>query len=77
MTGTGKCGDLAMARSADGKFDSAAIVADGGPREADLGEMSLALATALGGTDPTRATAGACPKHRSLLDLPWHRRETG
>ena len=62
MSGTGKYGDLAMVRSADGKRDSAAIVADGGPSEADLGEMSLALATALGGNAPNPRNGKGAPK---------------
>src|SRR5438552_15194543 len=46
--GTGNWGDIVMARSLVGGQESAALVADGGPTKAPLGEISLALATALG-----------------------------
>jgi len=49
LKGTGRYGDLAMVRAVGTEFETAAIVADGGPTKAPLGEISLALATALGG----------------------------
>jgi hypothetical protein len=49
IPGTGRYGDLAMARAVGTTHETAAIVADGGPAKAPLGEISLALATALGG----------------------------
>jgi hypothetical protein len=58
MPGTGRMGDLAMVRNlANGKL-SFAIVADGGPFEAPLGEVSLKLAEALGGTPPISPASG-------------------
>lgn len=63
IAGTGHYGDLVMARTADGRHQSAAIVADGGPAEAPLGEMSLALAAALnpGGDVPNARTGKGAP----------------
>lgn len=49
IKGTGRYGDLAMVRAIGTNHETCAIVADGGPTKAPLGEMSLALATALGG----------------------------
>lgn len=52
IKGTGHYGDVAMVRALGTAHATAAIVADGGPTKAPLGEMSLALATALGGVNP-------------------------
>jgi hypothetical protein len=49
LSGTGGYGDLAMVRLLSGEKQSPAVVADGGPREAPLGEVSIALAENLGG----------------------------
>lgn len=64
IPGSGRYGDLAMVRTADGKHETAAIVADGGPAKAPLGEMSLALAAALnpGGDTPNPRTGEGAPK---------------
>jgi len=62
IKGTGRYGDLVMARTANRTFESAAIVADGGPAKAPLGEMSLALATALGGTNPNPRNGAGSPQ---------------
>jgi hypothetical protein len=61
MAGTGDYGDLAMARTIDTGFETAAIVGDGGPMKAPLGEISLALASALGGYDPNPRSGRGAP----------------
>lgn len=54
-----------MARTIDRKHETAAIVADGGPAKAPLGEMSLAVAAALnpGGKAPNLWTGEGAPKN--------------
>jgi hypothetical protein len=64
LKGTGAYGDLAMARNLDNAKETFAIVADGGPASAALGEVSLALATALGGTNPNPRNGAGSPKGR-------------
>jgi hypothetical protein len=49
VTGTGSMGDLAMVRNLRNNKVTAAIVADIGPRNAPLGEVSIRLAENLGG----------------------------
>lgn len=79
ITGTGNWGDLVMARMLNGAHESFAIVADGGPTKAPLGEMSLKLAAALGGANPNPRTGGGAPKGpiqyvvfpKSRLNPPW------
>lgn len=61
IKGTGRYGDLVMARMVGTALESCAIVADGGPFKAPLGEMSLALAVALGGSNPNPRTGGGAP----------------
>lgn len=61
ISGTGRYGDLVMARAAGTGRESWAIVADGGPAKAPLGEISLALATALGGHDPNPRNGAGAP----------------
>ena len=69
-----------MARTANGSLESAAIMADGGPPR-PLGEMSLALATALRGTNPNPRNGAGSPKGelyyvvfpRSAASPPWPR----
>ncbi|WP_380784854.1 hypothetical protein [Sphingomonas sp. R86521] len=61
IKGTGRYGDLAMVREVGGARETAAIVADGGPTKTPLGEMSLALATALGGTRPNPRNGRGAP----------------
>ncbi|TCT02366.1 glycoside hydrolase family 75 protein [Aquabacter spiritensis] len=62
QAGTGYVGNLALARRSDGAMETAAIIADIGPPKAPLGEMSLRLATALGGTSPNPRTGKGAPK---------------
>ncbi len=79
--GTGRYGDLAMARSIATGLESAAIIADGGPTKAPLGEVSLALATAMGGHNPNPRNGAGAPKGPfeyvvfpgSASDPPWPR----
>jgi hypothetical protein len=61
IRGTGNWGDIVMARSLAGGRESAAVVADGGPTKAPLGEISLGLATALGGHNPNPRTGAGAP----------------
>ena len=64
IAGTGRYGDLVMARRIGDLTDTAGIVADGGPTKAPLGEVSIAMAIALGGRrDPI-------PNPRSGAGLP-------
>lgn len=62
VAGTGRYGDLAVARVVGQEQAVAAIVADGGPSKAPLGEISLALATALGGKHPNPRTGAGAPR---------------
>lgn len=72
-------GDFGYAINLDNGYERAFVVADIGPSEAGLGEMSIALATALGGQDPNPRTGGGTPKGRILyvvfpgsgLNLSW------
>lgn len=61
LGGTGTWGDLVMVRKLNSQLQSAAIVADGGPTKAPLGEISLALAVALGGTNPNPRNGHGAP----------------
>lgn len=59
-------GDLGYAVNiATGKV-SAFIVAEVGPPNAELGEMSIALATALGGINPNPRTGAGVPKGKTI-----------
>ena len=62
LTGTGVMGDFVVARNLRSGEVSAAIVADGGPADAELGEVSLGLATALGGTNPNPRNGAGKPR---------------
>jgi hypothetical protein len=54
VPGTGFIGDFAAMRSANGQHTAAAIVGDtGGGKTARLGEISIALARALGASNPS------------------------
>ncbi|MCE1236664.1 MAG: glycoside hydrolase family 75 protein [Hyphomicrobiales bacterium] len=61
LEGTGHWGDLVMVRNLSNGRQSAAVVADGGPTKAPLGEMSLALADRLGGKKPNPRTGKGAP----------------
>jgi hypothetical protein len=50
-----------MVRALAGGQESVAIVADGGPTKAPLGEISLRLAAALGGHNPNPRTGAGAP----------------
>lgn len=62
IKGTGRYGDLAMVRGVGTVHETAAIVADGGPTKAPLGEISLALAVALGGSNPNPRNGKGAPR---------------
>lgn len=61
LKGTGAFGDLVVVRKLGTALESAAIVADAGPSKAPLGEISLALAVALGGTNPNPRNGHGAP----------------
>jgi hypothetical protein len=61
LEGTGHWGDLVMVRNLSNGRESAAVVADGGPTKAPLGEMSLALATRMGGKNPNPRNGKGAP----------------
>ena len=81
MTGTGRFGDLGVAVNRATGNSSAFIVADQGPASADLGEMSVALAEALGGSNvnPRNGAGGpdgeilyiVCPRSAEQRDRAW------
>jgi hypothetical protein len=58
IKGTGRFGDIGMARAIGTAFETEVIVAEGGPTKAPLGEMSLARAVALGGANLRHPTPG-------------------
>jgi hypothetical protein len=62
LTGTGSFGDVAMVRNLRNDRVSAAIVADGGPKHAPLGEASIRLAENLGGVNVNPRTGAGMPK---------------
>lgn len=66
MRGTGTLGDLGYAINISNGKKSPFIVADVGPKQAALGEMSIALAAALGGIDPNPRTGAGTPKGKIL-----------
>lgn len=59
--GTGTTGDLGYAFNLANGSQSPFVVADIGPPEAALGEMSIALAEAMGGTNPNPRTGAGSP----------------
>ena len=63
-TGTGTIGDLGWALNLDNGKRSPFVVAEIGPAEAELGEMSIGLAAALGGTNPNPRTGAGAPTGR-------------
>ncbi len=66
MEGTGRMGDLGYAINLQTGAKSPFVVAEIGPSKAELGEMSIALAKALGGTDPNPRTGGGVPQGKIL-----------
>jgi hypothetical protein len=66
MKGTGALGDVGFAINAANGKSSAFIVADVGPPAAALGEMSMALASALGGADPNPRTGSGTPSGKII-----------
>lgn len=62
LKGTGDYDDLVMARRLGNGEMTGAIIADGGPRDAPLGEVSIALATRLGGKQVSPRTGSGAPK---------------
>ncbi|MBL8516573.1 MAG: hypothetical protein JNM76_06360 [Betaproteobacteria bacterium] len=61
MSGTGKRGDLGYAINLGNNKKSHFVVAETGPANADLGEMSIQLATAMGGTNPNPINGAGAP----------------
>ena len=66
MPGTGVMGDFGYAVNVATGKASSFIVAEVGPPNAELGEMSIALATALGGTSPNPRTGAGVPKGKTI-----------
>ena len=66
LKGTGEYGDIGIAINLDTHESSAFIVADQGPSEARLGEVSICLAERLGGKNVNPRTGSGLPKGRVL-----------
>ncbi len=66
MLGTGVVGDFGYAINASSRKASPFVVAEIGPPNAELGEMSIALATALGGVSPNPRTGAGTPKGKTI-----------
>ncbi|HAJ25907.1 MAG TPA: hypothetical protein DCG53_01440, partial [Syntrophus sp. (in: bacteria)] len=64
--GTGRIGDLGYAVNMQTGAKSPFIVAEIGPANADLGEISVALAKALGGINPNPRTGAGVPEGTTL-----------
>jgi hypothetical protein len=62
LEGTGVIGDIVLAKHIDAGLTSSAVVADLGPRNAALGEISIRLAANLGGTNPNPRTGAGAPR---------------
>jgi len=62
MQGSGKLGDLGVAINPDNGKKVAFVVADIGPSTAQLGEVSIALAERLGGTNVNPKNGAGVPK---------------
>lgn len=79
LAGTGAVGDLGFAINLDNGNQSPFIVAEVGPPKARLGEMSIALGSALGGNNPNPRTGAGVPRGnmafivfpRSKASPPW------
>jgi hypothetical protein len=61
-SGTGSVGDFGFAINLDTGKSSPFIVAETGPPDAHLGEMSISLGVALGGSTPNPRTGSGAPK---------------
>jgi hypothetical protein len=66
LKGTGVLGDVALVRNLDTGAESPAIVADIGPKNAQLGEVSIRLAEKLGGSNINPRNGAGMPKGRFL-----------
>jgi len=62
LPGTGDFGDIAVGRQIRSGKESPAIVADKGPRNAPLGEVSIRLAENLGGSNVSPRTGRGVPR---------------
>jgi hypothetical protein len=69
LNGTGTMGDLAMVRNLRNDQVTAAIVADVGPKNAPLGEVSIRLAENLGGANVNPRNGSGMPRGRFLYVL--------
>lgn len=69
MSGTGGLGDIGVAKNLDTGEESAFIVADAGPRNAALGEVSIRLAENLGGRNVNPRNGTGVPKGQFLYVL--------
>jgi hypothetical protein len=63
-SGTGSIGDYGLALNLENGQSSPFIVAEVGPPKAHLGEMSIYLGSALGGSNPNPRTGAGTPKGR-------------
>jgi hypothetical protein len=66
MNGTGLLGDLGYAINLTSGEKTSFVVADIGPTNAELGEVSIALAEGLGGNNVNPRTAAGAPRGRML-----------
>lgn len=66
MPGTGVMGDFGYAMNVATGKASPFVVAEVGPPDAELGEISIALATALGGANPNPRTGAGAPDGKTI-----------
>ena len=64
LKGTGEFGDVGLAMNLDNRKESPFIVADAGPQNAPLGEVSIRLAENLGGANVNPITGAGMPRGR-------------
>ena len=64
LKGTGNFGDVGVVMNIENSMESPLIVADAGPRDAPLGEVSIRLAENLGGTNVNPRTGAGMPRGR-------------
>lgn len=69
MKGTGILGDLGLAVNLSSGAKTAFVIADIGPTQAPLGEVSISLAERLGGQDVSPRTGAGVPQGRILYIL--------